>query len=146
MKKLLGVLLIASFLSIVGVSTVSATAVGTACVTSATCDRDLSCVDLKCTLLALSQPINSLPTTGIPETGNELIDRIGLIGNWVFAIFLAISVIYIVLAAFEFVTGAGDPAKVSGARMKLIYAAVGIAIALLAGGIDDIVRSIIVAK
>ncbi|MBI4138409.1 MAG: hypothetical protein HY482_02360 [Candidatus Wildermuthbacteria bacterium] len=80
----------------------------------------------------------------LPVTGSDLLDRIGLIGNWIFAIFLAISIIYIVLAAFEFVTGAGEPAKVSGARMKLIYAAVGIGVALLAAGIDDIVRSIVV--
>jgi len=86
-----------------------------------------------------------LPEEGIPETGAELLDTIALIGNWVFAIFLAMSVIYIILAAFQFVTGGGDPAQVSGARQKLIYAAIGIAIALLAAGFDDILRSILIA-
>ena len=89
-------------------------------------------------------PDNGLPQTGVPETGQELIDRIEFIGNWVFAIFLAISLIYIILGAFQFVTGAGDPEKISQARQKLIYAAVGIAIALLAGGFDNILRNILV--
>tara|TARA_Y100000310_G_scaffold328264_1_gene396130 strand:- start:533 stop:889 length:357 start_codon:yes stop_codon:yes gene_type:complete len=92
---------------------------------------------------AIETPTNGLPTTGIPTTGATLISRIGLIGNWVFAIFLALSVIYIVLAAFQFVTGGGNPEQVSGARQKLLYAVVGIAIALLAAGFDDILRNIL---
>jgi len=87
---------------------------------------------------------SALPTTGIPVTGATLIDRIALIGNWVFAIFLAISLIYIILGAFQFVTGAGDPVKITEARQKLIFAVVGIAIALLAAGFDDILRNILV--
>ena len=81
----------------------------------------------------------------VPVTGGALLERIALIGNWVFAIFLAISLIYIILAAFQFITGGSDPAKISEARQKLIYAAIGIAIALLAAGFDDILRSILVA-
>ena len=78
-----------------------------------------------------------------PSTAGALLDRIQVIGNWVFAIFLAMSIIYIVLAAFQFVTGGGDPAQVSAARQKLIYAAVGIAIALLAAGFPVILRTIV---
>ena len=88
---------------------------------------------------------SELPTTGIPVTGGELIDRIALIGNWVFAIFLAISLIYIILGAFQFVTAGGNPEQVSAARQKLIFAVIGIAIALLAAGFDDIIRSVLVA-
>ena len=83
--------------------------------------------------------------TNVPKTGVDLVERIGDIGNWIFAIFLAISLIYIVLAAFQFVTGGGQPEQISAARQKLIYATVGIAIALLAAGFDDILRSIIAA-
>ncbi|MDP4006994.1 MAG: hypothetical protein Q8P55_00145 [bacterium] len=86
-----------------------------------------------------------LPTTGIPTTGADLLERIALIGNWVFAIFLAISIIYIILGAFQFVTGGGEPVAMSAARQKLIYAVIGIAIALLAAGFDDILRNILVA-
>ena len=85
-----------------------------------------------------------LPTTGIPATGNELLERIDLIGNWVFAIFMAIAIIYILLGAFQFITAGGDPAKLSEARQKLIFAAIGIGISLLAAGFDDILRSVLV--
>lgn len=95
--------------------------------------------------LAQDVPLNGLPDESeIPISGQELIERIEIIGSWVFAIFLAISVIYIILGAFQFVTGGGDPEQVSGARQKLIYAAIGIAIALLAAGFDDIIRSVII--
>ncbi|MBI4138408.1 MAG: hypothetical protein HY482_02355 [Candidatus Wildermuthbacteria bacterium] len=155
MKKLLGVLLVAGLFSVMGFSSVSAT-IGVECSSDAGCNNGEFCdtgstpnvcaAEVSGTPGNLNQPADSLPTTGIPTSGTDLIDRIALIGNWIFAIFLAISVIYIVLAAFEFVTGAGDPAKVSGARQKLIYAAVGIGVALLAAGIDDIVRSIVVGS
>jgi len=53
------------------------------------------------------------------------------------------SIIYIVLAAFQFVTGGGDPEQVKGARQKLIYAAMGIAIALIAAGFPAVLRTIV---
>ncbi|MCH7828694.1 hypothetical protein IH982_02375 [Patescibacteria group bacterium] len=79
----------------------------------------------------------------VPQSGGAILARIQIIANWVFAVFLAISLIYIVLAAFQFVTGGGDPAQVSGARQKLIYALIGIAIALMAAGFPAILRSIV---
>ena len=81
--------------------------------------------------------------TDIPTSGDTIIARIQVISNWVFAIFLAISLIYILLAAFQFVTAGGQPDKVSEARQKLIYAAIGIAIALIAAGFPAIIRTIV---
>jgi hypothetical protein len=66
-----------------------------------------------------------------------------VITDWIFVFLLVISVVFIVLAAFQFVTSGGDPAAVSMARTKLIYAAVGIAVAVLARGIPEAVREII---
>ena len=94
------------------------------------------------TVLAVDEPTNGLPTTGVPSNAQELLDRVNTIGNWVFAIFLAISIIYILMAAAQFVTG--GPEKVGEARQKLIFAIIGIAIALLATGFDDILRSILI--
>ena len=87
--------------------------------------------------------LGGIPTEGIPVTGDELVGRIGDIGNWIFVIFMAMSVIYILLGAFQFITAGGDPAKLSEARQKLIFAAIGIAISLLAAGFDDILRNIL---
>lgn len=94
---------------------------------------------------ATESPLNGIPDEAdVPTTGADLLGRVDIIGNWVFAILMAVSLIFIILAAFQFVTGAGDPAKVTEARQKLIYAAVGIAVALLASGFDDILRNILV--
>jgi len=90
-----------------------------------------------------------LPTAGtgegqVPATGADLLSGIQLIANWVFAIFLAISLIYIILGAFQFVTAGADPAKIQQAREKLIFAVIGIAIGLLVFGIPQIIKSIVV--
>ena len=78
-----------------------------------------------------------------PGSGEDLIGLIVRFANWVFAFFLALSIIYIVMAAFQFVTG--GPEGVSDARQKLIYAAIGIAIGLIALGIPAIIRNIVTA-
>ena len=78
-----------------------------------------------------------------PQGIGEILQIITTIGNWIFAIFMAISVIFILWGAFEFVTGGGDPEKVSSAKKRLLYAAIGIALALVANGVDDILRSIL---
>ena len=93
----------------------------------------------------LEGPDDTIPAGDtVPSSPPLILDLVGTIGNWVFVIFLAMSLIFIVLAAFQFVTGGGQPEQISAARQKLIYAVVGIGIALLAGGFDDILRSILV--
>ena len=78
-----------------------------------------------------------------PQSPEDVLQIIVIISNWVFAIFLAISVIFLVWGAFEFVTGEGNPERVSSAKKRLLYAIIGISIALLANGVDDVLRSII---
>jgi len=63
--------------------------------------------------------------------------------NWFFAIFLIIAVIFIIMGAFQFLTAGGDATKVASARDKLLYAAIGIAVALLSRTIIPIVKMII---
>tara|TARA_Y100000310_G_scaffold311535_1_gene357873 strand:+ start:112 stop:483 length:372 start_codon:yes stop_codon:yes gene_type:complete len=102
-------------------------------------------------LVQAAAPVTDIPEayrlgekTNVPTTGATLITRIQLIANWVFGIFLAISLIFIIVGAFQFVTAGGDPAKVSEARQKLMYAVIGIAIGLLVLGIPAIIRNIVV--
>ena len=78
-----------------------------------------------------------------PQSPAEVLQIIVVISNWVFAIFLAISVIFLVWGAFEFVTSEGNPEKISSAKKRLLYAIIGIALALLANGVDDVLRSIL---
>ena len=84
---------------------------------------------------------DSIPT-GI-TTAQGFLDLLSNITNWLFVGLLVIAVIFIVLAGLQFITGGGDPAQVSGARTKLIWAAVGIGVALLARGLPEAVKDII---
>jgi len=76
------------------------------------------------------------------KTGDDLIITIEGIADWIFVGLLVASVIFIVLAGFQFVTNGGDATAVSEARKKLLYAAVGIVVGTLAKGIPLAIRSI----
>jgi len=69
-----------------------------------------------------------VPTTNVENTINGLT-------NWFFAIFLIVAVWFLILAGFNFVTANGDSEKIKTARNNLMWAAVGILIAVLAKGI-----------
>lgn len=67
---------------------------------------------------------------------------IDTMANWLFAILLTIAVIYILLAAYEYMSSKGGEG-VEKAHKMLLYAAVGIAIAVLAKGIVFAVRKLV---
>jgi hypothetical protein len=54
-----------------------------------------------------------------------------------------LSVIMVLVGAFKLITSSGDPEKVSEGRKTILYAAVGLAIALVAGGIVTIIKSLL---
>jgi len=84
---------------------------------------------------------NVLPTG--PTSGTEIVTMVNTISNWVFTIFLAVAVIFIIMAAIKFLTSGGDPGKVSSARDSLLYALIGVAVAVLAKGLVALVRVIV---
>lgn len=79
---------------------------------------------------------------GLKE-GEQLLGIVRIATNWIFAIFVILAIIFVLLAAFQFVTGGGDEAKISEARQKLIWAAVGIAVALASRGLVPVIRQIL---
>ena len=94
--------------------------------------------------------IGSAPTggAGIGETGpvtdtTTLVDTILGLVNW-FAWFVAlVAVIFGLYSGALFITAGGDDAKLSKAKSILIYAVIGIAVAILAFSIVAISRSIV---
>ena len=78
-----------------------------------------------------------------PETAGQILDLLDLVTDWIFAIAMAVALIYLVLAGFQFVTGGGDPIKVTQARQKLIYAIIGIGVALISAGFIATLRWLI---
>jgi hypothetical protein len=68
---------------------------------------------------------------------------INTIGNWIFAIALAIAAIFILLAAFYFITAGGNPAQASKARTMLVNCLIGVAIALAARALVAVLKSLL---
>jgi len=66
-----------------------------------------------------------------------------VITDWIFTIFLALAVIFIIIAAFQFITAGGKAESVSEARQKIIWAAVGIIVALVARAIPAVLESLV---
>jgi len=76
-----------------------------------------------------------------PTTVGGLVDVIRNVVKWVYIIFFVIAVLFILFAAFSYLTAGGDPEKVGKAKSQIIYAAVAIAVALLAVGFEVIVKN-----
>ena len=94
--------------------------------------------------IALAQPSRSTDdVSGILETGNDLENLLATIRDWFFTIFMIVAVIFLIWAAFLYLTAAGNDAKVSKAKTALIYSIVAIAVALLAGGLTSVIQNIL---
>lgn len=70
-----------------------------------------------------------------------LVGTVADIVSWTYTIFFAVAVIFILFAAFNYLTAQGQPEKIQTAHKMLIWAAVAIAVALLAVGAQAIVKS-----
>lgn len=79
------------------------------------------------TSLKMSFPAGKLNTT------------LETVANYVIGILVLVAVFYIIRAGYEFVTANGEAEKIDTARKSIMYAAIGIIIALLAKGIVNFV-------
>lgn len=82
----------------------------------------------------------------IAQTPEELMVIIDTITNWIFAGFTVLAAIMVLLAAIQFVKDGGNPEKISEARLKLIWAAVGVGVALMAKGFVPVIQNILGAS
>jgi hypothetical protein len=84
-------------------------------------------------------PANPTRTCGICCT----MDTVYTITDWIFLGVVTIAGIMILIGAFNIVTAGGSPEKVNTGRSYIIFAAVGIIIALIAKLIPTIAKNII---
>lgn len=61
--------------------------------------------------------------------------------NWVFWLVIIMSIIFTLVAAFRYLTAAGDPEKVKRAGATLLYVVIAIVVALLAKGFPLLISS-----
>ena len=89
--------------------------------------------------LAVSTPP---PITNIQQLVNLICKAFG----YMFYGLIALSIIMVVVAGFNYVTAGDNAEKVSKANKMILYAAIGIAVALLAKGIPLIVANFLGAS
>ncbi|MGC8651169.1 MAG: pilin [Minisyncoccia bacterium] len=88
--------------------------------------------------LAWATPPATMPE--IPEVNVNIWDILDRALSWFFGIALIIASIMLVYAGFTYVTASGNNEKVQTATKTLIYALIGVAIALLAKGLPMLVQ------
>jgi len=75
-----------------------------------------------------------------PEKINTLV---GNVINFIFTVLLIGAAIFIIIAAFQFLTGGGDAEQLTQARGKIIWAGVAIVVAFLARGLPTVFENIL---
>ena len=75
-----------------------------------------------------------------------ILNTVCIVFDWAFYFLIALSVIFIIVAAFKYLTAAGNPEKVAAAGSTLLYAAIAVGVALLARAVPLIVASFLGAS
>jgi len=138
-KKILAFIVSAVIISFFGVNLVSAAANMDGC--KITKMQRLP-AGMDCTLTSQGNGTYCLYNTG--DCGMCcLLNSVYNITDWVFVVLMAIASLMIIWGAVNFTTSQGDPDKTKSARMLILYAAVGIAVALFARAVPPAVQMII---
>ena len=77
------------------------------------------------------------------QTPQKIFDILKRIVQYVYTIFFVVAVIFIIIAAFNFLTGGDNPEKIKSAQNQILWASVAIAIALLSLGAAQIIKDFI---
>ena len=65
------------------------------------------------------------------------------IAEWVFVVMVAVAALLVIIGAFNIMTAAGSPDKITSGRNFILYAAIGLAVGLLARAIPPIVQMVV---
>ncbi len=68
------------------------------------------------------------------------LNMLNVVLNWIFAALMIFVIIMVLLGAFSLMSAAGDPAKVAKGRNQIMYAAIGLIVALLARAFPSLVQ------
>jgi membrane-associated phospholipid phosphatase len=100
---------------------------------------------------AQNLPLPNAPTNvGVPQgqitSLQGVLQTLCTVFAWAFYFLIVIAVIFVIVAAFKYLTAAGDPEKVKSAGATLLYAAIAIGVALLARAVPLVVGSFLGAQ
>jgi hypothetical protein len=85
----------------------------------------------------------TLPSSPIMDVSGFQQFLCTVVVGWMFTFLVVLSIVFILIAAFKYLTASGDPEKVKSASHTLIYAVIAVAVGLLARGVPLIVGSFI---
>lgn len=78
-----------------------------------------------------------------PSGLGRIVGIICTVFNWMYTIALAVGIIFVIIGAITYMTSGGDTGKVGEANKKILYAAVGMAIAMIAKGFPMIIAELV---
>jgi hypothetical protein len=100
-------------------------------------------------LLAAAQ-ITGPASGGAPTVGITSLSAVGsslcAITGWLFYFLIIVAVIFIIFAAFKYLTAGGEPEKVKSASHMLLYAAIAIVVGIIAKAVPGLVGTTIGAS
>jgi len=71
-----------------------------------------------------------------------VINTINTIVDWIFVVLIALVVIFVMMGAINILLAGGDPEKVGTGRNYIMFAAIGLIVALLARAVPAIVKAV----
>ena len=71
-----------------------------------------------------------------------ILNTLNTIVDWIFTVMVVLAVLFAILGAFNLLTGAGSPEKVTSGRNYILYAAIGLIVALISRAIPGIVKAV----
>lgn len=93
------------------------------------------------TVFAISEsPIKPPTQISLTQGGAAGVVCLGL--QWLFTAAIIFSIVVVLLAAYDYMRSSGDPALVKSATNRLVYVAIGIAVALLARTVPVLIGSV----
>jgi heme/copper-type cytochrome/quinol oxidase subunit 2 len=91
-------------------------------------------------------PLISSAATSTIQDAQDVVDLITKIGNWMYGILLGLAVIFIIFAAYNFMTSGGSEEKVKEAKNQVLYTLIAVAVAMLAKGFISIIESLVLTN
>jgi heme/copper-type cytochrome/quinol oxidase subunit 2 len=91
---------------------------------------------------AFGQTGLTMPASPVQDV-NDVVTAACAFAAFMFFLALAIGIIFVLVAAFKYLTSGGDASKVSEAHHAVTYAAIGFAVAIIANGVPAVVSSIL---
>lgn len=102
--------------------------------------------------LAIENPVFAVAPDAKTEAGKlakgsisdpqQILTILTTIVKYTYTIFFIVAIIFIIIAAFSFLTAQGDPEAIKKARAQILWACVAIAIALISMGAAQIIQGL----